>query len=94
MSNDEEKISSEQFFDDMMRGFEEASQFARGQTTLRVTRVDVKVPAPETTVLKLEVISSTPLSNNRVNLGTTGYTPARRRAAAATKAASSKRVKK
>ena len=52
MTENVDAISSDQFFNDIMQGFEEASQYARGQLDLRVTQVQVVETSPNTTIVR------------------------------------------
>ena len=52
MDKDAERVSSDQFFNDIMQGFEEASQYARGQANLRVTQVEIVEASPTATMVR------------------------------------------
>lgn len=58
MKNNEETVTSEQFFDDIMQGFEEASQYARGQADLRVTHVEIIAASPVDTIVNIDAEKS------------------------------------
>ena len=58
MDRSEDTVSRDQFFHDIMQGFEEAPAFARRQKNLRVTHARIENTGPADTV-----VSITPAEN-------------------------------
>ena len=53
MSKSQDVVTSDQFFADIMQGCEEASQYLRGETQLRTTRIRIVADSSTDTTVKV-----------------------------------------